>query len=85
MKVNRFGSHEGFPAFDITLTIESEEEARALYAIFNYIPNTDLFPDGVSLKIREKIGERFSNLGSGEVIAKGVTYDSFYRPKEKSK
>jgi len=84
MRVNRFGGNEGFQEFDLILTIESEGEARALYAIFNYFPNVDLLPFGISEKIREQIGDRYSKLMAGEEISNGVTYATFCSSKVKA-
>ena len=84
MRVNRFGEVPGFSEFDVILTIESEEEARALYAIFNYSPNMDMLPDGVGELMRCCIGERFSKLLPDSVIARGTTYKTFYAVKVKS-
>ena len=81
MRVNRFGETPGFKEFDVTFTIENEEEARALYAIFNYFPNVYLLGDGEAAAIRSAIGEGFSKLPSGSVISNGVTYREFYRSK----
>ena len=81
MRVNRFGGTQEFQEFDITLTVESEEEARALYAIFNYSPNLDLIPGGGGDKVRGIIGRKFANAEEG-MIANGVTYEEFYRSKE---
>lgn len=81
MKVNRFGDKPGFHPFDITLTVETEDEARALYAIFNYSPNVDILPEKISDEIRDQIGREFGELGSSQVIARGVTYSKFYRGK----
>ena len=83
MKVLRDREGVGFHAFDVTLTIESEEEARALYAIFNYGPNTDLLPCEIGKIVREVIGGEYGNLAAGSVIAKGITYVTFYRYKMK--
>ena len=81
MKVRRDREGVGFRAFDVTLTIESEEEARALYAIFNYCPNLELFPGDAARDVRHTIGDKFSDTPNGE-IANGVDYDHFYRSKK---
>ncbi len=81
MRVNRFGDTNEFHEFDVILTIESEEEGRALYAIFNYIPNEDILPEGVGNSIRKVIGERYTDLGPDQMIARGVDYPNFYRRK----
>ena len=81
MKVQRDREGVGFPAFDVTFTVESEEEARALYAIFNYTSNVDLLPEDASAEIRKAIGEKYSDLGFDQLIARGVDYSNFYRRK----
>ena len=70
-----------FAPFDVILTVESEEEARALYAIFNYSPNVNLLPGGDGAVVREAIGEKYGDLGPSTLIAKGVYYREFYRGK----
>lgn len=81
MRVSKTKS-KGFIPFDITLSVESEEEARALYAIFNYVPNLDLFPEGVGASIRDKIGGEFEALPCSGEIAGGITYSTFYNSKK---
>ncbi len=78
MKVQRDREGVGFRTFDVTLTIESEKEARALYAIFNYVPNTSLLPRGVAQDVRDVIGPDIAILGDNGEIANGVTYADFY-------
>ena len=80
MKVRRDGGW-GWKPFDIVFTVESEAEARALYAIFNYTPNTDLLPGAVEVDVRRQLGSKFAIPFDGE-IANGVTYGDFYRSKE---
>ena len=83
MKIQRDTQGLEFHAFDVTFTIESEEEARALYAIFNYCPNTDLLGGDIGERTRKVIGEHFSALGFDSQIANGITYRKFYSSKEK--
>ena len=83
MRVQRDLEGVGFRAFDITLTVDSEEEARALYAIFNYSPNVDLLGGDIGERIRKVIGEHFGRLGSDSQIANGITYREFFSHKEK--
>ena len=83
MKVRKTELATNFPPFEIIITIETKDEARALWAIFNYVPNTDLLPEEMSEEVRRTIGGEFGCLG-GE-IAKGVTYSQFYRSKVKEK
>ena len=42
MKVKREEVKESFVPFNLVISIESEEEARAMYAIFNHANNTRL-------------------------------------------
>ena len=81
MKARREGGW-GWKPFDVVLTVESEAEARALYAIFNYSPNVDILPNGTGEIVRKVMGERYRELGPGQLIARGVTHDKFYRSKK---
>lgn len=80
MKVKHKGNKESFQPFELVLTVETEEDAKALYAIFNYAPNTELFEDCIS-NIRNTIGHEYGNLSGDDVIANGITYNNFYRSK----
>ena len=71
-----------FRSFDIVLTVESVEEAQALYAIFNYVPNIALLPEGISTSIKKAIGEKFGISWKNHIIARGITYQNFYRSKK---
>ncbi|KKL86071.1 hypothetical protein LCGC14_1948430 [marine sediment metagenome] len=77
MKARRDGGW-GWKPFDVVLTVESEEEAKALYAIFNYSPNVNLLPEDASDEIRKAIGGKYSTLGTSQLIARGVCYREFY-------
>ena len=80
MKVRRDGGWRWKP-FDVVLTIESEEEARALYAIFNYSHNVDILPEEAGDNIRKAIGKRYGDLNGSQLIARGVHYGVFYKSK----
>jgi len=67
--------------FYLAIKMENNEEAQALYAIFNYAPNADLLPCGAAEKIKNAIGEDFYITRGDEEIANGTTYDKFYRRK----
>ena len=82
MKVQTNREAVVFRAFDVTFTIESEAEARALYAIFNYSPNIDILPAGEDEDIREAIGHKYGDLGDSQYIARGVYYGHFYCSKK---
>ena len=81
MKVRKADGSKFLP-FDIILSVESEEEAKALYAIFNLSDNVSLLPDEAQYEVRHRIGERFA-VNEPDEIARGVTYQDFYRCKEK--
>jgi len=85
MRVTKFGGNDGFQEFDITFTVENEEEARALYALFNYSPNVDMLGGDIGERTRRLIGGHFSILGTDNIIANGVTYSNFYSHKEQRK
>jgi len=80
MKVSSNIAVIGFVPIILHLTIESEEEARAVYAIFNYSGNTDLFKHGQDEEVREELKD-FSTRGN-DMISNGITYRKFYRPKK---
>lgn len=65
---------DAFRAINLTIRIESAEEARALWAIFNHARNTALLPDHAQ-SIKNAIGSEYATYGE---IAHGVTYDDFY-------
>ena len=60
MKINERGSNN-FNPFDLVITIESEAEAKAMYAIFNHVRNVDILPNGDEIVnvIKDKIGREF--------------------------
>ena len=64
-----------FTPLTLTITIESEEEARALYAIFNHRRNVSLLPKNIACR---KMLSKYTT-PSEEVIANGVTYEQFYQ------
>jgi len=78
-----------FVPFGIQIEVQTMEEAKALYAIFNYTPNTDLLNDGVGMYIRKLIqynaiqnGNRETfEVDRGEEIANGIMYEDFYQNK----
>ena len=65
-----------FSPFKISITVETEEEAKALYAIFNHQKNITILPAGAAAAIRIAIKADFY-VADG-VIANGITYDQFY-------
>ena len=78
MKVTRIDTKRTFPTFDITLTIESQEEARALYALFNKGIHQKMLGKPICENILAEIGNQFYVGTTTEVIANGVTYQNFY-------
>ena len=76
MKVSKNGA-KGFTSFTINITIESEEEARAMYAIFNHTGNTKLL-SGKAHLITNAIGSQYYVVRAGEIISNGITPEVFY-------
>jgi len=71
-----------FKPFTISITIESREEAKALYAIFNHKTNSRLLPPGSAIEIRESIGEvgyLYQENDKGNGYINGVNGDTYYR------
>lgn len=66
-----------FEPIVLTITLETAEEARAMYAIFNHGRNTALLSKG-GFPAKDALGETHYVGGSNGVIAKGVTYEEFY-------
>ena len=73
-----------FMPFDLILTVENEEEAKGLYAIFNYIPNTEVLPSGLGLKVCENLEKIVGKIQwfSKNKLANGVLYEDFYKSKK---
>lgn len=67
-----------FKPIHLDITIETEEEAQAIFAIFNYTPNTNLLPECVSEKITNILAP-YEVIGSDDEIANGITYNDFYK------
>ena len=67
---------EVFAPFSITLNVETEEEARSLYALFNKVNNVDLVGYTNAKLIKEEIGLKYY-VNHGE-IANGVGYSQYY-------
>jgi hypothetical protein len=84
MKVEQKANKEEFAPIQILLTLESAEEARAIYAIFNHGPNSTLLGRNNAGDIKDVVGlGSYVGGGSGNedpVIANGVTYEKFYNP-----
>lgn len=79
MKVTRT-NQTGFTPFTLSITVESEEEARALYAIFNHTRNVRLLSANADMRIRNAIGhEHYITCKTGDIIANGVRLGEFYK------
>ena len=79
MKVKR--STNVFNPFSINITIETEEEAKALFAIFNHESNQSLFYDASCCEdLKDEIGFAFYvDEDDDSIIANGVTAEDFYK------
>lgn len=83
MKVTVSDAKKAFNPIQVSFTIESEEEYRAIYAIFNYNPNCQLLPANLPYELRKQLEQhKIKEIGLDNVIARGVNYDSFYRSKQ---
>lgn len=80
MKVNKQfpNQEEQFVPFDLVLSIESKEEAQALYAIFNNRNNSELFGDYNSDMITGILGYKYYVAGPNKAIANGITHKQYY-------
>ena len=67
---------EKFEPFGIMITVESAEEARALYAIFNHTRNAMLLSDEMPTRIKSAIGAQYYSRGG--LLANGITDSEFY-------
>ena len=79
MKIRKSSASPSFTPFDLIFSVESREEAQALYAIFNYVPNLELLPIQQKLVVGEMLAE-YANCHNN-YIANNVTYYDFYRSK----
>lgn len=64
--------------FTLTITIDDESEAQALYAIFNYTSNCDLVGEQNAQGVKHAIGDQFYVCDLTQEIANGITYGKFY-------
>lgn len=70
-----------FDPFNLIISVESKEEAQALYAIFNHTRNTALLDGRVgpdAEQIRKAIGSNYY-IREG-LIANGIKSSEFYKP-----
>ena len=73
---------EVFNPIQLHITIETVDEARAMYAIFNKTDNTCLLPKDMQTEIKDKIGKDYYVSRSQDIIANDITYRQFYYPKD---
>lgn len=79
-------SKPDFSPITLTITMETKEEAQAIYAIFNNTRNTMLLNSNVDQSIRDAIGrEYYVPSHSSNVIAHGVTGTMFFQGVRKKK
>ena len=62
----------------LTITVESAQEAQALYAIANHGRNSGLLGNLVSEQIKCAMGGKAYVWKCGDIIANGITYEDFY-------
>ena len=75
MKVSREQLEKEFTPFNFIIKVESETDARALYAIFNHASNVQLLPNKDGNQFRAAIGE----YGTTEEITNGIYYNEYYK------
>ena len=78
MKVQRKNKAEIFEPFDLVITIESEEEARTFYAIFNSERNAVLIGYSSTNSLKDAIGNKYMTPRE-DIIARGIRYRDFYK------
>jgi hypothetical protein len=69
---------EEFVPFNLKITIETKEDAQALYAIFNHGHNRQLFDIAVSENIKNIIGFDHFVGNDDDIISRGVCYKRYY-------
>ena len=72
----------GFVPFELTLLVETEEEAKALFAIFNHSDNTALLKYNIGEVIRNTITHQYRTHNQSDIIANDITHGLFYLPKK---
>lgn len=84
MKVNKQfpNQEEQSVPFNLVISIESKEEAQALYAIFNKQENAELLGDDKANMVNCAIGHKYYVALSYKVIANGITHIEYYQIKE---
>lgn len=66
---------DDFLPITVSLTAETPEDARALYALFNHTTNAALIGEDVADDISARLSD--FRISHGE-INNGITYDQFY-------
>ena len=72
---------EDFVPITFRIVIESEAEARAMFAIFNLTDNVNLLSTGSAESIRNCLSE-YRTTRSEEVIANNILHATFYMGKK---
>lgn len=62
----------------ITFTFESDEEKRAMYAMFNFSHLTRLICSWPIMTIKRVIGDEHYVWRNTDIISNGITYKDFY-------
>ena len=65
-----------FCPFDLTISVETQEEAQALHAIFNHTANHELLPLIARNLVKNILSDYYVTKG---FIANGITHDEYYR------
>lgn len=79
MKITFNKQQPKFTPIQMVVNIETLEDAKVWYAIFNHGRNNRLLGKNDCFdKLEEVVGE-CCYVGDGEVIANGVTYDQYYK------
>ena len=79
MKVSRKKVEPSFTPLTLNITVESQEEARALYAIFNATHSRRVLGDEAADRFCSAIGNEYTTHDSKDVIARDITEKEFYR------
>lgn len=67
-----------FKPFELKLTVQTREEAQALYAMFNNVSSSRVLPGTVTDVVLRNIGKEFYIDRDDAIIGNGVTYKSYY-------
>lgn len=69
---------DNFEPFVLELTVETREEAQALYAIFNLGKNSRLLGREKSGRITDEVSKEYYVSDSYKVISNSITYENYY-------